>query len=50
MDQAHDLHEPRLRDGGRLRFEAMAQALLSATDDFEEGLRAFKDKRAGSFS
>jgi 2-(1,2-epoxy-1,2-dihydrophenyl)acetyl-CoA isomerase len=31
------------------RLEAMAQALLSATDDFEEGLHAFKEKRAGSF-
>ncbi|WCB91795.1 putative enoyl-CoA hydratase echA12 [Baekduia alba] len=31
------------------RLEAMAQALLSATDDFEEGLHAFKERRAGSF-
>jgi 2-(1,2-epoxy-1,2-dihydrophenyl)acetyl-CoA isomerase len=32
------------------RLEAMAQALLSATDDFEEGLHAFEERRAGSFS
>ncbi|HEY2716272.1 MAG TPA: enoyl-CoA hydratase-related protein, partial [Solirubrobacterales bacterium] len=33
-----------------MKLEAMSQALLSATDDFDAGIDAFKEKRAASFS
>jgi 2-(1,2-epoxy-1,2-dihydrophenyl)acetyl-CoA isomerase len=32
-----------------MRLEAMAQALLGATDDFHEGIAAFQEKRSGTF-
>jgi hypothetical protein len=32
-----------------MKLEAMSQALMSATDDFDAGIVAFKDKRAARF-